>query len=413
MPSLSRAQQPEQRAPVPTEPAEEEAEVAPGFSEEKTGEEGEAPPKEKRQKKKYKGRDTGLEDPPEDPYRPVAVEEKGANERLIEDINAATGEVTLVELLDEILADVVAEIDTRPAKMWSPMAIRQVYLGRNVTPSFGKKLASIVTAHIHAGSDVRMVDCLECDSSKTKIENGNWVFSNGITDTEELRAVAEKIGVKAFMDVSFGFDPATGVLEMQFSIIRAKDSYVLWSDSFRADETTPVLLRSSEAPIKRRDRLRDLEMLLEGRPYYGIAASAGFMLLPHNDPMLGDIGGATAGFRVYERFGVERRVMFGLDLTGFLNTSRIAGAVISAGAWWIPIRPDFVNPELRLGAKAGAFIAGTAGNAAVFQLGAEVLLRYRFGLFGYVLFMTKSEFPPDSGTELGGLGFATGMSFNW
>lgn len=413
MPSLSRAQQPEQQAPVPTEPAEEEAEVAPGFGEEKSGAGDETPPKDKRQKKKYKGRDTGLEELPDQPYKPVSVPSKGDNERLIEDINTATGEVTLAELLDEILADVVAEIDTRPAKMWSPMAIRQVYLGKNVTPSFAKKLASIVTAQIHAGSEVRMVDCLECDSSKTKIENGNWVFTNGLTDTEEMRAVAEKIGVKAFMDVTFGFDPATGVLEMQFSIIRARDSYVLWSDSFRADETTPILLRSSEAPIKRRDRLRDLEMLLEGRPYYGIAASAGFMILPHNDPMLGDIGGATAGFRVYERFGVERRVMFGLDLTGFLNTSRLAGAVISAGAWWIPIRPDFVNPELRLGAKAGAFIAGTAGNAAVFQLGAELLLRYRFGLFGYVLFMTKSEFPPDSDTQLGGLGFATGMSFNW
>jgi hypothetical protein len=139
------------------------------------------------------------------------------------------------------------------------------------------------------------------------------------------------------------------------------------------------------------------------------------MILPSNDPVNGDVYGATAGYRIYERFGTERRVMFGLDLTGFLNTSRLAGAVVSAGSWWIPFRPDLINPELRLGTKAGAFIAGTSGNAAVFQLGAEVILRYRFGLYAYILFMTKSEFPPNQNPPvyLGGVGGATGMSFNW
>jgi hypothetical protein len=440
-----------QTAPVPPEPAEEkekpaeepkdepakngkekekeeedkdgdgDADVAPGFSD---GEDSiETPVKAdkkkaareaaKKKKGKYVGRDTGLEDPPEDFFKPVQVNDQGPNDRLIADINAATGEVALAELIDEILADVMAEIDTRPARWWSPMAIRQVNLGDNVRGAFADKLRSMITAQIHAGTDVRMLDCVECEATTTRVEGDQWIVTNGIATTEDTRRVADLIGVKAFLDVSFGFDPSTGILEMDFRVVRARDSFVLWSDSFRADEETPVIARSSEAPIKRRDRLRDLEMLLEGRPYYGIATFAGFMLIPHNDPVEGDIGGATAGFRVYERFGVERRIMFGLDLTGFLNTSRIAGGLISAGTWWVPIRPDFVNPELRLGAKAGAFIAGSAGNAAVFQLGAELLLRYRFGLYGYVLFMTKSEFPPDSGTELGGVGFATGISFNW
>lgn len=368
-----------------------------------------ARPKQRRPR----GRSTGLEAEEVDETRPVSVPEQGSNERLIADLNAATGEVSLGELLDEILADVVAELDVRPAKWFSPMAIRTITLGANVTPSFKEKLASLVTAQIHAGTSIRMVQCIECDLVRTRMEDGQWVISHGITSTRELQRVADDLGAKAFMDVAFGFDPATGVVELQFSVIRARDSFVLWSDTFRADETTPLLMRASESPMRRKDRLRDLEMLLEGRPLYGYVATAGFMLLPYNDPVEGDIGGATAGYRIYERFGSERRVMFGLDLTGFLNTSRLSGGLISAGSWWIPLRPDLVSPELRLGAKAGAFVAGSAGNAAVFQLGAEVLLRYRFGLYAYVLFMTKSEFPPDSGKELGGVGMSTGMSFNW
>lgn len=420
-PEASGANTPPGAEEEPKKTARRKRKVTPGFEEpeETGGAPAEPPPNPKGggKKQQSRGRQTGLEEEEEeeDLRRPVDVPPQRASDRLIADVNASTGEVTLGELVDEILADVIAEIDARPAKWFSPMAIRQVALGANVAPSYSRKLQSAIIAQIHAGTEIRMVQCIECDATQTRLSGGEWVITRGIVGTDEMRTVADKLGVRSFMDVAFGFDPETGVLEMDFRIIRARDAYVLWSDSFRADETTPVLARSSEAPIRRKDRLKDLEMLLEGRPFYGYVATAGYMILPHNDPFLGDIGGATAGYRIYERFGVERRVMFGLDLTGFLNTSRLAGAVISAGSWWVPFRPDFINPELRLGVKAGAFIAGTAGNAAIFQLGAEVLLRYRFGLYAYVLFMTKSRFPPgdEPPTELGGVGMATGMSFNW
>lgn len=344
-------------------------------------------------------------------HRPVNVPEQGTNERLIEDIAAATGEVTLPEVVDEILGDVVAELAERPAKWMTPLAIRNLALGANVEPGYAPRLKSAIIAAIHAGTDVRVVECLECQATRTEIVGTQWVVTRGVVNGEQSRQVAERLGVRTFMDVAFGFEPASGTLQMDFSLVRARDGVVLWADTFRADETTPMLMRSSFAPQRRKDRLRDLEMLLEGRPLYGYMANAGYMVLPYDDPINGDIGGATAGYRIYERFGVDRQVMFGLDLMGFINTERLAGGVLSAGSWWVFPRPDLINPELRLGAKAGAFIAGSQGNAAVFQLGAELLLRYRFGLYGYLLFMTKSELEP--GRFLGGLGFATGISFNW
>lgn len=347
-------------------------------------------------------------------HRPLDPEERtrqGTNERLIEDLAAAHGEISLPELLDEILADVVAEIAERPAQWVSPLAVRTVRLGANVEPGFGRRIVAALVTSIHAGTDVRVVECLECQLTRTEVVDGRWVVRRGLTTNAESRRVAAQIGAKSFLDLSFGFEPETDQVQLDVQIVRAEDAVVLWSDTFRADSTTPMLMRSSFAPQRRKDRLRDLEMLLEGRPMYGYAANAGFMLLPYDDPVAGDIGGATAGFRLYERFGEDRQVMFGLDMMGFLNTERLAGGLFSAGMWWVFPRPDLVNPELRLGAKAGAFVAGSAGNAAVFQLGAEVLLRYRFGLYGYLLFMTESELEP--GRFLGGLGFSAGMSFNW
>ena len=362
----------------------------------------------------------GFEDepapPPRRPRRPTAefapteVVDPGSNERLVEQINASRGEISLTELIDEILADVMAELDRRAILRISPMAIREIALGANVKSSFRDKLEAQLVAAMHAGTDVDLVECIECRATKTRIEDGKWVVTRGLVTTDDMRRAGDAIGAKTFLDVSFAFDPDVGVVEMGFRVVRARDAQVVWAEIFRADESTPVLLRSSEAPMKRRDRLRDLEMLLEGRPFYGYMASAGFMLLPYDDPILGDISGATAGYRIYERFGEERRVMFGLDIMGFFNPERLSGGLLSAGSWWIPIRPDLVNPELRIGAKAGAFIAGTEGNAAVFQLGAELLLRYRFGIYAYVLFMTKSPF---AGQDLGGVGMAAGLSFNW
>jgi hypothetical protein len=348
--------------------------------------------------------------PPEDDDSDISVPEQGPNERLVGDIAATTGVVTLTEVVDEILADMVAELAGRTPKKLSPMAIRNVRLSSNVQPTYARELMAAIIANIHAGTNIRIVECLECQATRSRIVGDAWVISRGVNDAEEVRRVAARLGARSFMDVAFGFDPESGVVQMDFSVVRADDSIVIWADSFRADKTTPMLLRSTSAPQKRKDRLKDLEMLLEGRPFYGFAVTFGAMLLPYDDPVNGDIGGATAGFRVYERFGVDRQWIFGLDVTGFINTTRLAGGILSAGAWWIPIRPDFINPELRVGAKAGAFVAGSEGNAAVGQVGAELLLRYRFGLYGYLVFMTKSQF---NNNNLGGLGFTGGMLVSW
>ncbi len=396
------------QAPVPPPAKKPRSVPQPGFDDE--------PAPKKPKPKTTRRRRSLVVDEPEDFRKPVDLPDAGDNERLVEQINATTGEVGLAQIVDEVLADVMAELDRFQPRKVSPMAIRQVTLGANIKPKFSRKLRNKIIAQTHSGTRVRILRCIECEATRTRLIDGQWILTKGLVNTEELRSVGERIGVQTFLDVSFGFDPESGTVEMDFQLIRAEDAQVIWAESFRADESTPMLLRSTEAPMRRKDRLRDLEMLLEGRPYYGSVASAGFMLLPYNDPIDGDITGATAGYRLYERFGEDRQVMFGLDIMGFLNTERLSGAIVSAGSWWVPFRPDLVNPELRLGAKAGAFVAGTEGNAAIFQLGAEVLLRYRFGLYGYVLFMTESAYPGpnrNDQAQLGGLGFSLGLSFNW
>lgn len=355
-------------------------------------------------------------DEPSPPLEPLEPLDAGANERLIELLDDTTGEIALSEVIDEVLADVVAELARFRPRAVGPLAIRQVVLGANIRPGFRDKLRHRVTAVLQAGTDVKVVRCLECEATRTRVVGEQLVVTRGIVSSDQLRVVGAQLGVRSFLDVRFGFDVERATLEMDFELIRARDAEVMWAETYRADESTPMLMRSTEAPQTREERIEDLRALLEGRPMFGYAASAGVMVIPYNDPIEGDIFGATAGFRLFERFGTDRRVIFGLDVMGFVNLENLSGAIVSAGGWWVPIEPDLVNPELRVGGKAGALIVGPEGNTTIFQLGAEVLLRYRFGIYAYATFLLDSAFAGPNGNDqgqIGGLGASAGLSFNW
>lgn len=342
--------------------------------------------------------------------------DSNANDRLVELLRDTTGSVDLAEVVDEVLADAVAELDRFAVREVSPLSIRQVVVGSNLKPAFARELRHRITTLLRAGTRLKVVRCLECEATRSRVVGDQLVVTRGIVSTTQLRAVGQQLGVEAFVDVRFGFDPARSTIEFDFQLFRARDGEVLWAETYRADESTPMLMRASEAPQTREERLEDLQTLLEGRPMFGYAATAGVMLMPYNDPLEGDIFGATAGLRLFERFGTDRRIIFGLDVMGFVNFEILSGALVSAAGWWLPLEPDLVSPELRVGAKAGAFIAGNQGNTTVFQLGAELLLRYRFGLYAYATYVLEASYPGPMNNEqgkLGGLGTSAGLSFNW
>lgn len=342
--------------------------------------------------------------------------EPAPGEALAELLRETTGEVDLSEVLDEVLADAVARVETFNLREVSPLALRQVSVGSNIRPGFASEIRSRVWTLLRSGTEIRIIRCLECEATRSRVVGDQLLVTRGITSTEALRRTGERLGVRAFLDVRFGFQPEEGLLELDVLLFRSKDGEILWSETYRADDSTPMLMRSSDAPQTREGRLEDLEALLEGRPVFGYAATAGIMLMPYDDPVDGDIFGATAGFRLFERFGADRKVLFGIDLMGFVNFELLSGAVVSAAAWWVPLPPDLVSPELRVGGKAGAFIAGTEGNTTVLQLGAELLLRYRFGLYAYATYVLDAAYAGPNGNaqaKLGGLGTSVGLSFNW
>ncbi len=412
LPSLGIAQD---RPPPQDRPAQDRPPVppAPGFEEEapreRTKNQEDAAPKARPRSGYGRTPDKGEQPPPSGPLERARA---GAHERMVSLLRQTSGIVELSDLLDEMLAEAAVELAGLPLADVSPLAVRQVALGSNLRASFAPRLRQRVTTLLHAGTRIEVKMCLECEATTAKVEGEELRITRGVSSTARLRALGETLGVETFLDVRFGFDPEADLVELELMLFRARDGRVLWADSYRSDSTTPMLLRTSEAPQSREERIEDLRMLLEGRPFFGYVATTGIMLVPYDGPN-GDIFGPTAGFRLYERFGTDRRALFGIDAMGFLDFESLAGAIVSAGGWWVPIEPDLVNPELRIGGKVGAFITGAEVNTGVFQLGAELLLRYRFGLYAYAAYFLPSGYTTGGGTSIGGLGASAGVSFNW
>ena len=135
--------------------------------------------------------DPGAED---EEHRPVEVPEPGTNERLIADIRATTGEITLPELVDEILSDVVAELASRPAKVFSPMAIRSVTLGSNVDPAYKERLVSAIVIAVHVQPQARRTEVAGLHGDSVKIRLAAPPLDNRANEAL-VAFVAERFGV--------------------------------------------------------------------------------------------------------------------------------------------------------------------------------------------------------------------------
>src|SRR5690606_6272540 len=100
--------------------------------------------------------------------------------------------------------------------------------------------------------------------------------------------------------------------------VAADDGRVLWTETYRSDATTAAILRTGDRVLPRVERVKELERLLEARPTYGHILYVGGTHIPHDGPR-GGITGAALGYRLYEKFGKDRRWMFGIGAEGFAN----------------------------------------------------------------------------------------------
>lgn len=328
------------------------------------------------------------------------------------EIRTGDGVVHIYLLAEEMMDEIVSKLVELNVKAISPIAIRPISLTSNLNQQFGDFVEATLVTNIANNTDMVVKRCAACGAMRSRIENGQWVVTLGITSQEDLRREAKRLGVKAFLDIKFSYFPGANVVAMNVEITRADDGAILWTDTYRSDATTASILRSGDRVISRAERMKELERKIDARPYYGHMLYVGAAFIPFDGPE-GGIGGASMGYRLYERFGEDRRWTFGIGAEGFANFSDanpLLGSFVGMTLQWEILEPNLNSPTYRTGPTISGFFAGSEGNSVALEWGFDVTLQFRLGLGASIMYFNPVEF---AGGDLGGLGYKLRASFNW
>lgn len=334
------------------------------------------------------------------------------NESVEKQVISGQGSIHLYQLVEEMTDDLVVDLRDLNLAAVSPVAMRRMGLSPNLSAAFGDFVESTVVSEISNATKLRVKRCVACSSLRSRIEGGDWVVTLGMTQHEDFRREAEALGVKAFLDLRFAFYPGVNIAALNVEVIRAEDGAVMWAETYRSDSSTAAILRSGDRVESRKERLLELERKLDARPYYGHIVYGGGTYIPY-DSDAGSISGMAMGYRIYEKFGEDRRWLFGVGAEGFANFSEdnaLLGSFVGATLHYQLTEPNLNSVTVRTGPSLYGFFAGTEGNSAALEWGVDAIMQFRLGVGASAFYFVPTEF---AGADLGGLGFKGRVTFNW
>jgi hypothetical protein len=327
-------------------------------------------------------------------------------------IQGAQGSIHIYQLVEEMIEEAVADITRLNPTVVSPMAIRSTGLSPNLNAQFGDFVESTFVSSVVNNTPMIIKRCVACQSLRSRIDQDDWVVSMGFTQHDDLRREAARLGVNTYLDLRLAFFPGANIVALHVEVYRAQDGAIVWTETYRSDGTTAAILRSGDRVMTRAERVKELERRLDARPYYGHLLYVGGAMIPYDGPA-GNVGGASIGYRLYEKFGRERRLLFGVGAEGFVNFSQrnaLLGAFVSGTLQYELFEPNLNDPVYRTGPTIGGFFAGTEGNSFVFEWGFDVIMQFRLGAGISAFYFLPTEF---AGYDLGGFGAKGRVSFNW
>lgn len=345
------------------------------------------------------------------PRKARTVSSTVVNQRMKDYIASGTKKITIYQILQEMIDDFIADSKDLNIVAISPLALRKVGLTPNLSKSFGSWVETELINAVSKHTNIRVKRCISCNALRTSLKGNEWVVKLGHVRQEDLRAEAKRLGIVTFMDAFVSYVPGANTVTLNLQIFRATDGKVLWSETYQSDATTAAILRSGDRVLTRDEARGELVRKIEQRPYYGYQVLAGVAYIPYDSPQ-GGINGMTVGGRIYEKFGADKRWMYGFHGEGFINigSNPLAGGFLGAAFLYQFNEPNLNDPIYRVGGIAQGFVAGTEGNSFALEATFEAIFQFRLGASLSAFYFVPTTF---AGADLGGLGFKARAVLNW
>lgn len=319
-------------------------------------------------------------------------------------------DVNADDIVDELVDDFAVDIARLGAAQISPILLERVRVSANMNPEYAHIFEARLAAAIFKAASVALVRCVECAATRSRVENAEWVVSRGVTTREEARAVARKYGARTFLDVALTLREQPASLSMDVELVRAEDASIAYAEGYRMDADRAMLYRGADKAQTREERLKELEDKLNQRPRFTAAFETGMMLVSSSP--YGGFWGGVLRYRLTERFGSDRQYEGGVALGGFINPDYLAGGTLSLMLQTRVGDGNAFLPDFWLGADAGIFLTGNAGNSPIVGATARWQIGTRIGLHAAFRYLVPFQLR-GKGETYGGVAPELGVGFLW
>jgi hypothetical protein len=317
--------------------------------------------------------------------------------------------VNASDVVDEMLDELAADVARLGSSRVGTLLLERVQLSDNMNPEYAAILEARLAAAVFRAANVALVICHECFATRSRVENGAWVVSRGITSQNDMRDMAKKYGARTLLNVALSLYDRPNSMAMDVELVRAEDSSIAFAENYRMDAGRAMLYRGADTAQAREARLQQIEDRINQRPRLQQAAELGVM---HVDSDQGGLWGGLGRFNLTESFGTENQHAAGLSVGGFINTKELAGGILGAVVQTRVGTPSTDGPEYALVLNPGMIITGNAGNALLLLGGIRMLAGVRIGVHVNAGYLASFQVN-NKGAIYGGLLAELGVSFVW
>lgn len=318
------------------------------------------------------------------------------------------------DALDELLDELAADLARIGSARVSPMLLHRIRVSDSMNPEFVQVLEARLVAAVQRATAVNVMRCFECTAAQGQVVNGEWVLRQGITDREDLQAVAAKYGARMLLTATMTLSEAPASMALDVELVDARDASVSFAEGYRIHPYTAMLYRTGDRIQTREARLKDLEDRLNQRPQWRFSLLGGGLIVPVQDHPQGALKGFSGQLRFAEAFGEARTWRAGFSAGGVVFPKRAGGALVSFLLQHRINADNVYAPQWFVGGTAGFLIMGEDDNALNIGGHAEVVLSHtvlaHLGL-AYQFGFDRSG--PNGPYTVGGLVPSAGMGIVW
>lgn len=205
-----------------------------------------------------------------------------------------------VKTFNEVLQDLVNEFafDLRAKALNSlrTVSVRRVALGEGIPRTYESFVETQISDAFRKHSGTKVLQCMNCRVRRTVVENGRLVMTTPINNPQELDAIANQLGVEAWIDVTLIYQETNMILS--FHVFDSKTKELLWTKLYNTENIYKQKMEQREA-----ENSQQLAAENAKKSKYNMSTTLGWQLVPNVKQSANMIG---FNFRFSERFNLGR-----------------------------------------------------------------------------------------------------------